>query len=171
MLFGIHLSGDESLKIHENIFLERAIQSTHADQRPQNILYNIQVGSPTSFYEFTPMLLRFQADILLAHYYLCLGKFMKAMHRFNSAMSLVIACGLHEQGHVGGSLALYPPQDPIEAGQHTDVFWTILNLHKCWGVALEWPSPIYYIMNENVDIPWPLEMSAYESVRDTVIQK
>jgi len=149
-LFGIHLSGSQALTSHESVFLTRAVHNVLSFHAPHQVIHSIQ------------------AEVLLSHYFLRNGRFLEAMHRINSAVSLSIGCGLHKQRspttNSDVAFELAPPRDAIEQGERIDGFWTILILHKCWGVSLQWPSTISDVLDEQINIPWPLEMFAYESV-------
>lgn len=150
-LFGIHVSGSASLLAHEPIFLSRAIHgcSTNPVQKPYQIIHHIQ------------------AQVLLAHFFLGQGILIHAMHRINAAVSLCIAYGLHKQQKTRNSnilVQLDPTSDPVEEGERIDALWTVLALSTCWTVALQWHSAIPDILMEEVDIPWPLDVVAYEQV-------
>lgn len=155
-LFGIHLSGFQPLIAHESVFLSRAIQNTQVMPQPNQILHDIQ------------------AQVLLSHYFLRQGRFLEAMHRINTAVSLCIGCGIHKQQATPGSTSAFylaPARDSVEQGERIDALWTTLALHKCWGLVLHWPSAITTILEEDVDTPWPLEMNAYESVSHLLMHR
>jgi hypothetical protein len=151
-LFGIRLSGSPVLQAHESAFLGRSLQSAPSIQ-PHHILQNIQ------------------AEVLIAHYFLSQGRFLEAMHRINTAVSLSIGCGLHRlDGANSGrtSYALSSARDSVEQGERVDAIWTILTLHKCWSIILQWPSSVSDILDEQIDLPWPLDMELYESARVSI---
>ncbi|KAJ3920400.1 hypothetical protein F5877DRAFT_38145, partial [Lentinula edodes] len=143
-LWGIHLSGDERLLAHEPLFLTRAVTFDLSGQQPRHVVHNIQ------------------AEILLVAYFLRLGNVNSAMHRLNSALSLCISYGLHRQAsnrpNIAISLHLPPPRDSIDQGERIDAFWTTFLFYK----ALDMKNMISLIMDESIDTPFPLEMSAYE---------
>ncbi|ESK97143.1 hypothetical protein Moror_6364 [Moniliophthora roreri MCA 2997] len=146
-LVGIQCSPSKQFREHESLFLQRALQAMDANRHPRYVVHNIQ------------------AEILLTHYFLRIGKFGQAMHRLNSAMSLAISCGLHKQSthHSPASYQLPPPIDGIERGERLDAFWAVVLLHKAWGVSLQWPSRISALLDDIVDTPLPLDIGAYES--------
>jgi hypothetical protein len=89
------------------------------------------------------------------------------MHRINTAASLTIGCGLHRlpgphsERH---AYALPPTRDAVEQGERVNAFWTIMALHKIFSIIMRWPSSVSDILDEQIDLPWPLEMEVYESV-------
>ncbi|KAK7053358.1 hypothetical protein VNI00_003984 [Paramarasmius palmivorus] len=145
-LVGIQCSPNKQFRDHEPLFLQRALQAMDAHRHPRFVVHNIQ------------------AEILLTHYFLRIGKFSQAMHRLNSAMSLAISCGLHKLSthYNPASYQLPPPADGIERGERLDAFWAVVLLHKAWGVSLQWPSRISVLLDDIVDTPLPLDIGAYE---------
>jgi hypothetical protein len=105
-----------------------------------------------------------QAEVLIAHYFLSQGRFLEAMHRINTAVSLSIGCGLHRlNGSNTSAYNLPSPRDSVEQGERVNAFWSILTVHKCWSIILQWPSSVSDILDEKIDLPWPLDMELYES--------
>lgn len=151
-LFGIHLSGVPALQAREPAFLERAIRSV-APIQPYQVVQNIQ------------------AEVLLAQYFLRQGRFLEAMHHINTAASLAIGCELHKlpgpHNH-RSAYALPSTRDAIEHGERVNAFWTIMALHKIFSIIMQWPSSVSDILDEQIDLPWPLEMPVYESVSVSV---
>ncbi|KAJ3802957.1 hypothetical protein GGU11DRAFT_386901 [Lentinula aff. detonsa] len=145
-LWGIHLSGDERLLAHEPLFLKRAVQFDLSSQQSQHVVHNIQ------------------AEILLVAYFLRLGKPSSAMHRLNSAVSLCISYGLHQQASNRPIAALHlpPPRDSIERGERIDAFWSTFLFYKTLAVQERAFSGISATMDESIDTPFPVEMSTYE---------
>ncbi|KAF7376446.1 hypothetical protein MSAN_00060200 [Mycena sanguinolenta] len=147
LLFGIHLSSSPALQAGENEFLNRAIRSV-APIQPHQATQNIQ------------------AEVLLAQYFLREGRFIEAMHRINTATSLAIGCGLHRLPgpHIPRSPFVLPStRDAVEQGERINAFWMIMALHKIFSVIMQWPSSVSDILNQQIDLPWPLEMEVYES--------
>ncbi|KAJ7495951.1 hypothetical protein B0H11DRAFT_1801658 [Mycena galericulata] len=146
-LFGIHLSGSPALQERESIFLGRAVQSA-APLQPHQVVQNIQ------------------AEALLAQYFLRQGRFLEAMHRINTAASLSIGCGLHRlQGTQTerNAYTLPPTRDAVEQGERVNACWSIMASHRILSIILQWPSSVSDILDEQIDLPWPLEMGVYES--------
>ncbi|KAJ7282916.1 hypothetical protein C8J57DRAFT_54852 [Mycena rebaudengoi] len=144
-LFGIRLSGSPALQTRESVFLGRTLESA-TPMQPHQILQNIQ------------------AEVLIAHYFLSQGRFLEAMHRINTAVSLSIGCGLHRlNGSNTSAYNLPSPRDSVEQGERVNAFWSILTVHKCWSIILQWPSSVSDILDEKIDLPWPLDMELYES--------
>jgi hypothetical protein len=52
----------------------------------------------------------------------------------------------------------------VEQGERVNAFWMIMALHKIFGVIMQWPSSVSGLLDEQIDVPWPLEMEVYESV-------
>ncbi|KAF5370881.1 hypothetical protein D9758_002019 [Tetrapyrgos nigripes] len=146
-LWGIHLSSHQPWIAHEETFLNRAFVQLLKSQHPNQIVANIQ------------------AEVLLSNYLLRSGNFSSAMHRLNSALSQSVACGLHRPGSrsTGANFVLPPPSDGLELGERIDAFWTIVLFHKSWVAALQWPSRISTVLDDMIYVPFPLDMSAYES--------
>ncbi|KAJ7772711.1 hypothetical protein DFH07DRAFT_724082, partial [Mycena maculata] len=161
LLFGIHLSGSPTLQARESVFFGRALQST-APLQPYQMIQNIQ------------------SEALLAQYFLRQGRFLEAMHRINTAASLSIGCSLHrlQYPHTERkAYALPSTRDAIEQGERVNestpssslcilrvnMFWSILASHKIFSVIMQWPSSVSDILDEQIDIPWPLDMEVYES--------
>ncbi|KAJ7723518.1 hypothetical protein B0H16DRAFT_338490 [Mycena metata] len=149
LLFGIHLSGSPALRARESVFLERATRS-HAPIQPYPVVQNIQ------------------AEVLIAQYFLRQGRFLEAMHRINTAASLSIGCGLHRlhNGPDNGrnAYALPSTRDAIEQGERVncilDDYILPQNLQHYDAVAL---LAVSTILDEQIDLPWPLDMDVYES--------
>jgi hypothetical protein len=151
LLFGIHLSASPSLQLHESVFLGRALQPATPIE-PHQVIQNIQAAE------------------LLAQYFLRQGRFLEAMHRINTAASLAIACGLHRLQWTdpnGKVYALPPTRDAVEQGERVSAFWTVLATHKIFSVILQWQSSVSALLNEQINLPWPLDMEVYESVSVT----
>ncbi|KAJ6594232.1 hypothetical protein B0H19DRAFT_1225431 [Mycena capillaripes] len=147
LLFGIHLSGSPALQAREGVFLERAVRSV-APIQPYQVVQNIQ------------------AEVLLAQYFLRQGRFVEAMHRINTAASLAIGCELHKlpgPRSDRSAYALPSTRDAIEHGERVSAFWTIMAFHKIFSIIMQWPSSVSDILDEQIDLPWPLEIQVYES--------
>ncbi|KAJ6541021.1 hypothetical protein DFH09DRAFT_1089583 [Mycena vulgaris] len=147
LLFGIHLSGSPALKARESVFLGRVLQS----------------GTPIQLHQ---VFQNIQTEELLAQYFLREGRFIEAMHRINSAVSLCIGCGLHRiPGTDTGRTpyALPPARDAIEQGERVNAFWSVMAVHRIFSIIMQWPSSVSDILDDQVNLPWPLEMEIYES--------
>lgn len=146
-LFGIHLSGSPALQERESVFLGRSFQSA-APLQPHQVIQNIQ------------------SEALLAQYFLRQGRFLEAMHRINTAASLSIGCGLHMLHgpyNERSAYALPSTRDAVEQGERVNAFWSIMASHKVFSIIMQWPSSVSDILDEQIDIPWPLDMEVYES--------
>jgi hypothetical protein len=145
-LFGIHLSNIDAFKAREAAFLSRALaESTNIGHQPHQILQSIQ------------------SEVLLAHYFVRHGRFLEAMHRLNSAISLVIGSRLYVQPDIGPLTAMSTRQS-IEFGERVDALWSVFALYKCWSISLQWPTTIAKTLEEQIDLPWPLDPDSYEAV-------
>lgn len=147
-LWGIRLSSEQKLLVHETLFLNRAVQFSLSSRHPQHVVHNIQ------------------AEILLANYFLWDGKTSSAMHRLNSAVSLCVSFGLHKQASSQPPSALHlpPARDSIERGERIDALWATLLFYKIVSVQIDMPSRVSTIMDDMIDTPFPYEMGAYELV-------
>ncbi|KAJ7594431.1 hypothetical protein C8J56DRAFT_1161047 [Mycena floridula] len=141
LLMAVHLSGFEPLMAHQDVFLARALESAYVFQQPTQILDYIQ------------------AQLLLASFFLLQNKSLEGMHHLNAAMSLCISCGLHKQNSQG---PLSAACSDVERGERIDAFWTILSMHKSWAVGLSWSTTIPDLLEEEADIPWPLNRHEYK---------
>lgn len=121
-----------------------------------------------------------QAEVLLAQYFFCLGRFLEGRYHANAAVSLALSCDLHAIRAAGGAPAglaslvgihgifdLAAPRDVIEEGERVNAFWAVFNIDRCWSFAVGSP-PILCddaALGTQIDTPWPLEMEDYELVR------
>ncbi len=170
-LWGIHLSQDAQVAVHEQQFLSRALRSIHialSNSQPQDTLHVLQ------------------AEVLLAYYFFHNDRLMEGKFHASAAVSLAIMCDLHKVsvaqrrgsssgpssldllslGHLGFSLP--PPKDVKEEGERIHAWWTTYILDKAWVVALASPSAIKDDDNNvttRIDTPWPLDFDSYDQVR------
>ncbi|KAJ7493831.1 hypothetical protein FB451DRAFT_1020330, partial [Mycena latifolia] len=146
-LFGIHLSGSPTLQAQESVFLHRTLES-NTPLHPRQVIQDIQT------------------EELLAQYFFRQGRFVEAMHRINNAVSLCIGCGLHNI-HASDinrdACALPAARDAIEQGERVNAVWSVLAVHRIFSIIMQWPSSVSEILDEQINLPWPLEMEVYES--------
>lgn len=129
-----------------------------------------------------------QAEVLLALYFFCVGRFLEGKYHANAAVSLALSCGLDRirsgeisdnaqapvmssstplgSGILGTSSAfnLAPSRDTVEEGERINTFWAVFNLDRCWSVATGSQTMLYDDTNLGIDTPWPLDMERYEQV-------
>lgn len=135
-----------------------------------------------------------QAEVLLAIYFFCLGRYLEGRYHANAAVSLAVSCGLHRikpellfsspaqavpgsfsafttfaaLGAIGelGLFDLAPPADVIELGERINAFWAVFCVDKCWSTAVGSPS---FLVDDatsgtRIETPWPLNSEDYEMV-------
>lgn len=159
MLWGIRLSRNESLRIHEPGFLSRATQSmsTVLAHAPHNIVHVIQ------------------AEVLLSTYFFSMSRLLEGKYHCSAAVSLALSCRLNKirSAQVSPDIDyaqvfnMKPPVDAIEEGERINAFWSVFVLDKSWAVALGTPPFIYDdgSAGGSIDTPWPLDFDSYEQVR------
>ena len=54
--------------------------------------------------------------------------------------------------------------DMIEEGERIICAWIVLNLDKCWAVALDDAPNFEHSLAAKIDTPWPLDMEEFEQV-------
>ncbi|KAI0075608.1 hypothetical protein K474DRAFT_1373407 [Panus rudis PR-1116 ss-1] len=169
-LWGSHFSDNAHLRLHENTFLNQAVQQItgslfvstegNADrvQRSQDILYGLQ------------------AEVLLANYFLVSGRNLEGRYHLTAAVSLTLSCRLNyirsgrQFGTQGGQptlaaaeIGLVAPRDGVEEGERINAFWTIFSLDMLWAFALRHPAGFQNgSRGIRIDTPWPLSFSVYE---------
>lgn len=117
-----------------------------------------------------------QAEVLLTHYLLSLGRNLEGRYHSNAAVSLAVGCGLYKiearylslspspmNLSVFPSFRFTPPQDSTELGEHIRIFWSIFILDRCWSAALGEPCILIddVQVGTSISTPWPLDLEAY----------
>ncbi|OBZ66214.1 Chromatin structure-remodeling complex protein RSC30 [Grifola frondosa] len=156
-LWGIHLSGNNSLIHHEPAYLARVtttLSSTLGHEPPYSMINTIQ------------------AEVLLAMYFFSISRFLEGRYHCSAAVALALSCGLNKIRSLTEPSSrnfahlqqanLPPPHDSIEEGERVRAFWVVFLLDKSWTVALGSPSHMNGDIGAQIDTPWPLEMSQYE---------
>ncbi|PAV16776.1 hypothetical protein PNOK_0839600 [Pyrrhoderma noxium] len=167
-LWASHISEIPDLRQHTNIFLQRAILQL---QSATNVTSRNEV-EPASYRYIDAM----QAEVLLTHYLLSLGRNLEGRYHANAAVSLAVGCGLYEiearylspspspmRLSVFPSFRFTPPQDSTELGEHIRIFWSIFILDRCWSAALGEPCILIddVQVGTSISTPWPLDLEAY----------
>ncbi|KAH9949952.1 hypothetical protein B0H21DRAFT_725428 [Amylocystis lapponica] len=158
-LWGVRLSGHESLYAHEPIFVTRAV---HA-------LSTVFARAPA----YNPIY-TLQAEVLLASYFFHSRRFLEARQHCSAAAALALSCRLNTIRSASDPQlrtplvdifehVLPPTSDSLEEGERINAFWTVYILDKSWAVALDTPSYISTNSGTHIDTPWPLDMEDYES--------
>ena len=129
-----------------------------------------------------------QAEVLVALYLYGRERRLEARNHNNVAVALAVNCGLHRlypnfgygdqspRSPVSPSIvshSLPPPQSWVEFGERLNVFWSVFNTDRCWMVL---GTPCYLVDDplrggDEIDSPWPLEMSDYERVSPECIRR
>ncbi|KAI0790660.1 hypothetical protein C8Q75DRAFT_97432 [Abortiporus biennis] len=150
LLWGAHLSTNESLRAHENTFLSRAVKSV-ADAIPQvsaqrhNAIHLIQ------------------AEVLLSNYFFCQARELEGTYHCSAAVSLALSCRLNlVRSLTTDTTGILPlPVDAIEEGEKINAFWAVYTLDRSWSVAQGSLSSDVFV-GVRIDTPWPVEMGSYE---------
>ena len=170
-LFGIHFLQPESLHAQEAPLLTRAVQYVATDllgSHPDKIIHTLQ------------------AEVLLAYYFLRTGLLLEAKHRTGAAVSLALGAGFHKirSSNITSPSTirivqdqpypLPPARNGLQEAERINGFWAVLTLHKFITVALESPAHVCGALEApgmQIDTPWPVDMSHYEEVSFSRIQK
>jgi hypothetical protein len=110
-----------------------------------------------------------QAEVLLTNYFFSNGRFSEGKYHLANAVSTVVTAGLHKlRSSSPVTPSTLPLQcDIIEEGERIICAWIVLNLDKCWAVALdEFPNFEHstHALATKIDAPWPLDMEQFEEV-------
>ncbi len=169
-LWGLRLSQSPALVAQEAQFLQRSVQALMSN-----------IGNADSSRRIHVM----QAEVLLAQYFFCQGRYLEGQYHANAVISLAISINLHRirssngiatnvtpgnvrpmRSMVGISSAveLAVPRDATEERERINLFWTIFNMDHCWSVAMGVPPLLSDdgTHDTQIDTPWPLD---FEMVR------
>ncbi|KLO16068.1 hypothetical protein SCHPADRAFT_870268 [Schizopora paradoxa] len=189
-LWSVHLSSNSELVQHEHVFLQRAVLALQDA---------IGSGTANDATIAQKRLHAMQAEVLLAIYFFCLGRYLEGRYHANAAVSLAVSCGLHRikpellfsapaqavpgslsaftnfaaLGAIGelGLFDLAAPADVIELGERINAFWAVFCVDKCWSTAVGSPS---FLVDDatsgtRIETPWPLNSEDYEMLGADVI--
>ncbi|GJE98222.1 C6 transcription factor domain-containing protein [Phanerochaete sordida] len=133
-LWGSRLARGTPLAAFEDTLLAQAVQGVSA------ALFLASAGERGH-----ALLGAVQAEVLLAHYFFALGRFLEGRYHGGAAASLALTCRLHALGPPAPpgpgagpapGQALPAPRDAVEHGERVDAFWTVYVLDQCWSGAL-----------------------------------
>ena len=154
-LFAIRISNDPLVKPNETSYLTRATQEAAmalSGHHPQKVLHSIQ------------------AEVLLANYFFLIGRFFEGKYHVANAVSTAVSAGLHKlRSSTSPTTPTTLPlqHDMIDEGERIICAWNVLNLDKCWAIALD-DSPNFehstHALAAKIDTPWPLDMEEFERV-------
>ncbi|KAF7290213.1 Zn(2)-Cys(6) binuclear cluster domain-containing protein [Mycena indigotica] len=153
-MWGEHLTsaGDEET------FLSRALHHIHTDiSRSQ--------GSASS----RVLLDSIQAEVLLALYYLTLGRPVEGTYHSSAAVSLALSAGLHRLGSSSNLATIsplpfdlthpvsspFPDPDLPSESERIAAFWTVLIVSNHWSVAHSPAAGASALSSAEVNTPWP----------------
>lgn len=156
LLWGAHLSSNDSIKAHESTFLTRAVKSVLEalpliSSRQHNAVHVIQ------------------AEVLLANYFFCQARSLEGTYHCSAAVALALSCRLNLQRgspQIGGSpsgFILAPASDAIEEIERTNAFWAAFILDRTWTVA-SGPLPNDVFSGLQISAPWPADTAGHEQV-------
>ncbi|KIY65231.1 hypothetical protein CYLTODRAFT_357149 [Cylindrobasidium torrendii FP15055 ss-10] len=146
-LWGIHLSQDESLLRHREAYLARAVS---------------QVSTSLSGSHAEKVLQTIQAEILLAVYFFTLGRLLEGKYHLATATSITIATGLTKARAGESPLTNTELVVRVEI-ERIDACWTVVALDQIWAVALASSANMSESMRNQLETPWPVDDSNYES--------
>ncbi|KAH8112465.1 hypothetical protein DFH11DRAFT_1511752 [Phellopilus nigrolimitatus] len=184
-LWSLRLSKDEDLKLHENVYLQRAVRAL------QDVLGGGMGNPEPDDALVTKVVYIMQAEVLVAQYLFCQGRALEGRYHSNAAVTLAVSHGFHNispasiqpitRSHAefaplecrpvtspGGALLgheLPPPRDAVEFGERVGIFWAVYNIDRCWS-AVGSTNPC--IMSDDpalgteINTPWPRDMHEYE---------
>ena len=167
-------------------------QSEHTEVQAQALLSRTIAGLTDALGSTEPQkrIQALQAEVLLAQYFFCVGRFLEGKYHANAAVSLALSCGLNRirsgelpasaqvpvtspSALMGGGILgttsafnMAPARDMVEEGERINTFWAVFNVDRCWSVATGSPTMLYDDTNlgTQIDTPWPLAMETYEQV-------
>ncbi|KIK57326.1 hypothetical protein GYMLUDRAFT_263098 [Collybiopsis luxurians FD-317 M1] len=157
-LWGAHLSPVDTLRSHETVFLDRALQQV-----------SVEISSAT---HSAGTMHSIQAEILLSTYFLRKSQLLEAEFHLNGALSLSQSAGLHQirsdrvfpsslMGAVTQTDSLLPPaRDVIEEGERINGFWAVYCLHRVMLLTLDNFTHRFGGLDSpcrEIDTPWPCE--------------
>ncbi|EIW79508.1 hypothetical protein CONPUDRAFT_125823 [Coniophora puteana RWD-64-598 SS2] len=156
-LWHIQVTQAAELAGMESLLLPRVLQQlpdTIANALPEELLFVLQT------------------ELILAHYFLRIGRYLEARYHANAATSLALSMRLHRQGSIDppnmftyvGSLQnceLPEANDAIEEGERITAWWNVFTLDQTLSVVLSVP-PTIPCTRLSVTTPWPLDMTTYE---------
>ena len=156
LLWGAHLSSNDTIKAHESTFLTRAVKSVLEalpliSSRQHNAVHVIQ------------------AEVLLANYFFCQARSLEGTYHCSAAVALALSCRLNLQRgspQIGGSpsgFILAPASDAIEEMERTNAFWAAFILDRTWTVA-SGPLPNDVFSGLQISAPWPADNAGHEQV-------
>jgi hypothetical protein len=150
-LFAIRISNDPLVKPNENAYLTRATQEAAtalSGNHPNKVMHSIQ------------------AEVLLANYFFSNGRFFEGKYHVANAVSTAVSAGLHKI-RSSTTATNVPQRNTIDEAEGIICAWNVLNLDKCWAVALD-DSPNFehstHALAAKIDTPWPLDMDEFEQV-------
>lgn len=159
-LWGLRLSQSPSLLAHEALFLQRSIQALMSSLGGSDARRRVQA---------------MQAEVMLAQYFFCGGRYLEGQYHANAVISQAIATGLHRirsstapslsVGSLGNMMGfgrvteIAAPRDAIEERERITLFWTIFNMDHGWCVAMGVPPQLNDdgTVDTQIDTPWPLD--------------
>lgn len=153
--------------MHEPTLLARAVRAVTEDLESKRY----------------PLVQIIQAEVMLAHYFFCMGRLSEGKYHTSVAVALVLSARLHKirsemsPPQDEEDVLLDLPHDAIEEGERVNAFWTVYALDKEWADVSGSPSPRSAedqspLTIDIIDTPWPLDIESYETVsRKPVISR
>lgn len=159
-LYGAHLSRIGTLMMHEPTLLARAARGVVDDLAGKQY----------------PLAQIIQTEVLLAHYFFCMGHLLEGKYHTSAAVALVLNARLHKTRSDTSSAQDGDPlsdatQDGIEEGEKINAFWTVFALEKEWA-KVSVSANMFPLDGQGraplridvIDTPWPLDTEDYDVV-------
>ncbi|KAJ7595951.1 Zn(2)-Cys(6) binuclear cluster domain-containing protein [Mycena floridula] len=149
-LWGISLSQSRTYTVREPEYLARSLHNVAnalSHDHPDKILHSIQ------------------ASVLISQYFFRCGRMLEGKYNLDTAVSLVIANGLHaiRSPHSAAPRSYHGRPNQIDEGERINAFWTVFTLHNCWSCLMDGPASQFFDNpGAHVDTPWPLDTEQYE---------
>ncbi|KAI0074384.1 hypothetical protein K474DRAFT_1601567 [Panus rudis PR-1116 ss-1] len=161
LLWGSHLSTNQSVRAYEPTLLTRSVKSL-SDALPE--VSSLQQNATQII----------QAEVLLSNYFFCQNRRLEGTYHCSAAVSLVLSCKLNHIRGAGGisieqvargissGFNLPPPADVVEEAERVNAFWSVYVLDRNWSVANG------HLGNDvfggvTIDLPWPVDVGLYEA--------
>ncbi|CAK5274783.1 unnamed protein product [Mycena citricolor] len=106
-----------------------------------------------------------QASLLLSQYFFHRARLLEARYHATCALSIVLGAEFHKIRSATaartGLSEMTPAVTMLEEGERINAFWAVLAQNCCLSAIAD-PASGSSVSYDVVDVPWPLELEAYE---------